>query len=63
MIGQSLHFSFRLFPIYCISLGSRKLRTLDKLADDIDMTVVDMGVGDHMQQLAGNHIDRLRNHH
>ena len=22
-----------------------------------------MGVGDHMQQLAGNHIDRLRDHH
>ena len=44
-------------------LGCRKLRTLDKFADNIDMTVVDMGVGDHMQQLAGNHIDRLRNHH
>ena len=27
------------------------------------MTVIDMGIGDHMQQLAGNHIDGLRDHH
>ena len=44
-------------------LGRSKLRTLDKLADDIDMTVVNVGIGNHMQQLAGNHIDRLRDHH
>ena len=44
-------------------LGRRKLRTLDKFADDIDMTVVNVGIGNHVQQLAGNHIDRLRDHH
>ena len=27
------------------------------------MAVVNVGIGDHVQQLAGNHIDRLRNHH
>ena len=27
------------------------------------MTVVNVGIGNHMQQLAGNHIDRLRDHH
>ena len=27
------------------------------------MTIIDMGVGDHVQQITGNHIDRLRDHH
>ena len=44
-------------------LGRGKLRTLDKFADDIDMTVVNVGIGNHVQQLASDHIDRLRNHH
>ena len=27
------------------------------------MTVVNVGIGDHMQELASDHIDRLRDHH
>ena len=44
-------------------LGCRKLRTLDKLADDIDMTIIDMGAAITCSSSPGIISTDCRDHH
>ena len=46
-----------------LNSGRRILGSRDELLDQRNVTIVNVGVGNDVQELAGNHIDGLRNHH